>query len=64
MLKYVGVFFGFLFAFWSSLASAAVDVTAVTAAITDASGAIATVGSAVLVLTVGIFVYKWIRRAL
>lgn len=35
-----------------------------TTAITDAGTAVATVGGAVFALTVGIKVWKWIRRAL
>ncbi|MBC3871918.1 major capsid protein [Undibacterium oligocarboniphilum] len=45
-------------------ASAAVDTSAVTSAITDAGAAVATVGAAVLVLHVGMKVYKWVSRAL
>lgn len=45
-------------------ASAAIDVTAVTAATTDAGTAVATIGAAVLVVYVGIKAYKWIRGAL
>lgn len=44
----------------SSMASAAVDVTAVTGAGTD----IAAVGVAVFAVMVGIKLTKWIRRAL
>ena len=40
------------------------DVTAVEAAIEAGAGPIATIGAAVLVLLVGVKVYKWIRRAL
>lgn len=43
---------------------AAVDVTAVTTAIGDAGTAAAVVGAAVLVMIVGIKVYKWIRGAM
>jgi len=43
---------------------AAVDVTGVTSAIGDAGTAAATVGAAVLVMVVGIKVYKWIRGAM
>ena len=43
---------------------AAVDVTSVTTAIADAGTAAATVGAAVLVMVVGIKVYKWIRGAM
>lgn len=45
-------------------ANAAVDVTAVTAEITGASPAVVGIGSAVLVLIVGIKVYKYIRGAI
>jgi hypothetical protein len=45
-------------------ASAAVDVSDVTAAITDAATAIGTVGLAVLVMFVGAKVFKWVRKAL
>jgi hypothetical protein len=45
-------------------ANAAIDVSAVTAATTDAGTAVATIGGAVLVVYVGIKAYKWIRGAL
>ena len=45
-------------------ASAAIDVTSVTTALTDAGTAVATVGAAVLVVIVGVAAYKYIRRAL
>lgn len=48
----------------AGLSQAAVDVTAVTTAIGDAGTAAATVGAAVLVMVVGIKVYKWIRGAM
>ncbi|WP_018412403.1 major capsid protein [Methyloversatilis thermotolerans] len=41
-----------------------IDVSAVTSAISSAGGPIATIGAAVLVVLVGIKVYKWIARAL
>ena len=41
---------------------AAIDTTAVTGAITEAGAAVAVVGAAVLVLSVGIAVYKWLKR--
>lgn len=47
-----------------SLAHAAVDTTEVISAITTAGTAAAAVGAAVLVLHVGIKVYKWIRGAM
>jgi hypothetical protein len=45
-------------------ANAAISTTEVTTAITDASAAIAVIGAAVLVLIVGIKVWKWMGRAL
>lgn len=48
----------------SSFASAAVDVTDVTAAIEGAAAPIAAIGGAVLTILVGIKVYKWVRRAM
>lgn len=48
----------------AAMAQAAIDTTAVTTAITDAGAAVAVVGAAVLVLTVGIAVYKWLKRPL
>ena len=44
--------------------AAPADVTAVTTAIGEASAPIALIGAAVLVVMVGIKVYKWIRRAM
>jgi hypothetical protein len=41
-----------------------IDVSAVTTAIGGASAPIATIGAAVLVVLVGIKVYKWIARAM
>jgi len=43
---------------------AAIDVASVTTAIGDAGTAAGTVGAAVLVMIVGIKVYKWIRASL
>lgn len=48
----------------ATASQAAVDTTAITAAIGDASTAGAAVGSAVLVMIVGIKVFKWIRGAM
>lgn len=48
----------------AGLSQAAIDVTSVTSAIGDAGTAAATVGAAVLVMVVGIKVYKWIRGAM
>ena len=44
--------------------AADIDVSAVTGAIAEAGQAIAVVGAAVLVMTVGMKVWKWIQRAL
>lgn len=41
-----------------------IDVSAVTTAIAGASAPIAAIGAAVLVVLVGVAIYKWIRRAL
>lgn len=47
-----------------AFASGGIDVTAVTSAINGAATPIASIGAAVLVILVGVKVYKWIRRAL
>lgn len=44
--------------------AAAIDVTDVVADITAQAAPIAAIGSAVLVLHVGIKAFKWVRRAL
>ena len=44
--------------------STAPDVTAVVTAITDGAGPVAAIGGAVLILLVGIKIYKWVRRAM
>lgn len=41
-----------------------IDVSTVTTAINGAAAPIAAIGAAVLVVLVGVKVYKWIRRAL
>ena len=41
-----------------------VDVTAVVTAIEGAATPIASIGAAVLIVMVGIKVYKWVRRAM
>lgn len=41
-----------------------VDVSAVVSAITAAATPIASIGAAVLIVHVGIKVYRWVRRAL
>lgn len=43
---------------------AAVDVTAVTGAISEAATAAGLIGAGVLVMIVGIKVYKWVRGAM
>ena len=45
-------------------AFAAVDVSSVVTEISGASAPIAAIGAAVLVVMVGIKVYKWVRRAM
>lgn len=45
-------------------ANAAVDVADVVTEISGASAPIALIGGAVLVVIVGIKVYKWVRRAM
>ena len=53
--------FGFLAV---TSANAAVDTTAITTGITEAQTAVATIGAAVVLVVVGIKVYKWIQRSL
>ena len=48
----------------SATTPAAVDVTAVVSAIDGAATPIAAIGGAVLIVMVGIKVYKWVRRAM
>jgi len=60
-VKYVA---GAALAIVAGASQAAVDVTSITASIGDAGTAAATVGAAVLVMTVGIKVFKWIRGAM
>lgn len=48
----------------ATASQAAIDVAGVTSAIGEAGTAAATVGAAVLVMVVGIKVYKWIRGAM
>lgn len=45
-------------------AAAAPDVTAVVTAIEGAAAPIGLIGGAVLIVLVGIKVYKWVRRAM
>ena len=49
---------------FAGVASAAVDTSSVTGAITDAGTAVGVVGAAVLVVIVGTKVFKWVARAL
>ena len=44
--------------------AAAIDVTEVTTAMTDAGGAVGTIGAGSLVVSVGVKVWKWVARAL
>lgn len=48
----------------ASAAHAVVDTTAVVAEIDGASAPIAAIGAAVLLVLVGIKVFKWVRRAM
>lgn len=48
----------------AGMSQAAVSTADITAAITDAGTAAGVVGLAVVVMLVGIKVFKWIRRAL
>lgn len=48
----------------ATVSHAVVDVTAVTAEITGAAAPVALIGGGVLVLMVGIKVYKWVRAAM
>lgn len=48
----------------SSVLAAAPDVTAVVTEIGGASVPIALIGAAVLLVIVGIMVFKWVRRAM
>lgn len=43
---------------------AAIDTAAITAGITDAGTAIATIGAAVVLILLGVKVFKWIARSL
>jgi Bacteriophage coat protein B. len=49
---------------FASGGSGSVDVSGVTSAIEGAAGPIAAIGGAVLIVLVGIKVYKWVRRAM
>lgn len=55
---------GLVLASVAGASQAAVDTAAITAAVGDAATAGATVGAAVLVMIVGIKVFKWIRGAM
>ncbi|WP_374013970.1 major capsid protein [Pseudoxanthomonas koreensis] len=52
------------FAFAGGGGSTGVDVSAVVSAIEGAAAPIAAIGAAVLIVMVGIKVYKWVRRAM
>ena len=56
--------FGLLASGMASATSTAIDVSAVTTSIADQAAPIALIGAAVLLLTVGIKAFKWVRRAL
>lgn len=55
---------GVALAAYVNQAMAAVDVTAVVTEIQGAAAPIASIGAAVLIVMVGIKVYKWVRRAM
>lgn len=59
--KFVAVPFVGLYA---AASQAAITTTAIETAITDAGTAAGVIGLAVVVMLVGIKVYKWIRRAM
>ena len=48
----------------SAGAQAAVDTTAITTGITDAATAVGTIGSAAVLVILGIKTYKWVARSL
>jgi len=48
----------------SSAAMAEVDTAGITAGVADAATAVATIGAAVVLVVLGIKVYKWIARSL
>jgi lysozyme family protein len=54
----------FVVPFAASAQTAAVDVSGVVSAIEAAAAPIASIGAAVLLILVGIKVYKWVRRAM
>ena len=65
--KFTAMFLALVLSLFATSAFAGgggVDVTAVTTAINGAAAPIAAIGAAVLVILVGVKVYKWIRRAL
>ncbi|MEQ1775537.1 MAG: major capsid protein [Burkholderiales bacterium] len=62
--KYLPVAFLITLLSLSGGANAALVTTDITAAITDAATASGVVGLAVVVMIVGIKVFKWLRRAL
>lgn len=62
--KYLPVAYLIAFLSMATSANAALVTTDITAAITDAATASGVVGLAVVVMIVGIKVFKWLRRAL
>jgi lysozyme family protein len=65
--KFSALTLGLMLAVLAPFASAqatGVDVSGVTSAIDAAAGPIAAIGAAVLLVLVGIKVYKWVRRAM
>lgn len=53
-----------LFAPFAMASGGGVDVSGVVSAIEGAAAPIASIGAAVLIVLVGVKVYKWVRRAL
>lgn len=62
--NFARVGFGLSLAVLATVSQAAVDVTPVVTEITGAAAPVALIGGGVLVLMVGIKVYKWVRAAM
>lgn len=62
--NFARVGFGLSLAVLATVSQAAVDVTAVVTEISGAAAPVALIGGGVLVLMVGIKVYKWVRAAM
>jgi acid phosphatase family membrane protein YuiD len=53
----------FMFSMLGMASAHAVDVTAVSAALTEGQANVETIGAAVLIIAVAIAVFKWVRKA-